>query len=319
MLPPTEARDEVAASPPWVDSDTVYAAAPTGPFYNVRTGVISTEPPSGLRANGERRKSAPTCGAWALPFASPPQLLPAELIPAAPAAGVCNPGMMLTPDVERWGARTLLFTAPHGINLARDEKPEHLPEDFTTYLARAWAAHTGGVSVSWGGAALQWSDEFEQPLPGARDPNYLTEQEAAANVWVVALGALSTGRGMHVDVHGKADRAGECDCDVGVGALRAEHGDSAADAFADAVSGALRRALAPEFSVDSRPRLQGRWRSVPRRTLTQSSARLGFWPLQLEVGYALRRALGRDRALCARVADAVLACASTCASPSSTS
>ena len=72
--------------------------------------------------------------------------------------------------------------------------------------------------------------------------------------------------------------------------------------------------LTPEgFTVDARPRLQGCWRSVPRRTLTQSSASLGFEvPLQLEIGYSLRRALGRDRALCTRVAQAFVACAPAC-------
>ena len=32
------------------------------------------------------------------------------------------------PDVEIWGAEGPTFTAPHGVNLLRDGKPEHLPE-----------------------------------------------------------------------------------------------------------------------------------------------------------------------------------------------
>ena len=47
----------------------------------------------------------------------------------------------------------LVFTAPHGINLLRDGRPEHLPEDFTSYIAKAWAARARGASVCWGGAA----------------------------------------------------------------------------------------------------------------------------------------------------------------------
>jgi hypothetical protein len=134
---------------------------------------------------------------------------------------------------------------------------------------------------------------------------------------------------LHVDVHGKADREGEADLDVGVGALRAHTGcDGLADTVAGLLADALRAALAagcaadvatpagaggPEgFSVDARPRLQGCWRSVPRRTLTQSSARLGYVPVQLELGYRLRRALGRDRGLCTRVAAAFTECAPLC-------
>ena len=83
----------------------------------------------------------------------------------------------------------LVFTAPHGINLLRDGRPEHLPEDFTSYIAKAWAAQARGASVCWGGAALAWCTRNQRALPGARDPNYLTEAEADAqsNAWVRAL------------------------------------------------------------------------------------------------------------------------------------
>ena len=293
----------------------------------------------------------------------------------------------------------LVFTAPHGINLLRDGRPEHLPEDFTSYIAKAWAAQARGASVCWGGAALAWCTRNQRALPGARDPNYLTEAEADAqsNAWVRALhdlklslppppsdlegthaarckppldmseaeaeaeaGAGADARpapliqGFHVDVHGKADRAGEADLDVGVGALRASFGDEIADRVADVVAEALWAALerggagggaggggaggggaggggaggggaggdaagdgepvqaASTMSVDARPRLQGCWRSVPRWTLTQSSVRLGFVSVQLEMGYGLRRALARDRILCAHLADAFVECAPAC-------
>ena len=147
---------------------------------------------------------------------------------------------------------------------------------------------------------------------------------------MAALTNLPTPRGLHVDVHGKADRVGEADLDVGVGALRAHCGDAIADTVAHTVANALRAALAfcgaAEFgkstkadgsqgrgyTVDAQPRLQGCWRSVPRRTLTQSSVRLGYIPVQLELGYHLRRALGRDRELCKRVGEAFVECALGC-------
>ena len=101
-----------------------------------------------------------------------------------------------------------------------------------------------------------------------------------------------------------------------------------ADTVADILANELRATLAnacaagattssgpddpPGFSVDARPRLQGCWRSVPRRTLTQSSALLGYIPVQLELGYRLRKALGRDHELCKRVATAFVACEPRC-------
>lgn len=302
-------------APAWTDSDSWYAIdddSVATPFFNARTGGSSTAAPDGMRqtpGGRERRRSSAQSGAWAVPFQRPPPQLPAALAP--PCSSGSAPADLLALDVEKFGCQPLLFTAPHCVNLARDGKPEHMPEDFTAYLARAWAAHAQGTSICWNLAAREWCVAHETALPGARDPNYLTATEAEdGNRWVRALDALEP-RGMHLDVHGKGDRADEADLDVGVGALRFHSGDVAADAVADAVAGTLRDVL-PEFRVDARPKLQGCWRSVPRRTLTQSSSRLGFVPIQLELGYALRRALGRDRTLCMRVASAFAACAPGC-------
>ena len=318
-----------------MDGDTWFAVCVAGgsgarQYINVRTGTASNAPPSGCFADGRRRRSAAASGPWAVPFTSPPPELPSELRHTH-GCGYGGPGRAartsfpssaasrtwLHPAVEVFGSEAgagVVFTAPHGINLERDGKPEHLPEDFTSYLARAWAAHTKGVSLSWGLAALAHCCDFETPLPGgARDPNYLLESEAPGNEWVRALRELPRTRGLHVDVHGKADREGEGACDVGTGALRAAVGDEAADAVAAVMAEALAEVLSPlGYTVDRKPRLQGRWRSVPRLTLTQSSSRLCYVPVQLELGYALRRALGRDPGLCRRTADAFLACAPAC-------
>ena len=85
---------------------------------------------------------------------------------------------LLTPVFERWGSGPL-FTAPHGVNVSRDGCADHLPEDFTTFLARTWAADTAGCSVVWSSAALALCAATEAPVPGARDPNYLLAAEAA--------------------------------------------------------------------------------------------------------------------------------------------
>jgi len=75
-----------------------------------------------------------------------------------------------------------------------------------------------------------------------------------------------------------------------------------------------RRRAHPTQTVYAHPfrRLQGCWRSVERRSLTQSSARLGYAPIQLELSYRLRRALGRDRQLCEQVAAAFAASEPAC-------
>lgn len=292
-------------SEPWVHSDTWYRIAGPERFLNVRTGVLSDTVPDGTH-NGTRRRSSADSGTWSVPFQTPPPELPAEL--ALPlAVNVQDQELVL---VEAFGTSDLTFTAPHGVNLERDGKPEHLPEDFTAYLARAWAAHTGGLALSWPFAALEWCAHHEKPLPGARDPNYLTFDEAAGNAWVRAL-KLHRLRGLHVDVHGKADRDGEASCDVGVGALRAGKSHKTAEAVVNMLASALQGVLtARGFSVDSAPRLQGCWRSVPRQTLTQSSCKLGYTPVQLELGYALRRELGRDRRFCLQMAEVFRECAS---------
>ena len=316
---------------PWVDSDSWYRIG-SEHFYNTRTGVVQRDPPSLFREDGTtRRRSAPSEGPWALPFGNSEsaRALPQGLLPPMGTD-------MLVPDCEIFGAgRTpVVFTAPHGVCVARDGKPDHLPEDFTTYLARAWAFHAEGTSVAWPATACAWVTRHEAPLPAARDPNYLTADEADANLWVAALAAASPTadgarsirgergehisahsiRGLHVDVHGKRDdHARECDCDIGVGAMRELAGDEAADALAAALRPALEGALEPAgFRVDGAPRLQGMWRTVPRRTLTQSAARLGYAAVQLELGYRLRRALGRNPALCKRVGDALASSVVAC-------
>ena len=387
--PPASNESSSMRDRPWVDSDTWYAlsaAAETSHlFFNARTGTVREGPPDGLR-DGIRLRSAPSSGRWAVPPTAPLPELPATVFAPGECAELLAPEISIFEDGDRLGcaasdiSRRLIFSSPHGVNLARDGKPEHLPEDFTAYLAKAWAAHAQGLSLCWNQPALAWCAQHEKPLPEAvrsaqliacsslwhlasctrpcaatrglhlstplcahtshlrvldslpplqRDPNYLTEAEADHNPWVAALASIpARARGMHVDVHGKADRAGEADLDVGVGALRAYGGDVIADTVADILANELRATLAnacaagattssgpddpPGFSVDARPRLQGCWRSVPRRTLTQSSALLGYIPVQLELGYRLRKALGRDHELCKRVATAFVACEPRC-------
>ena len=113
------------------------------------------------------------------------------------------------------------------------------------------------------------------------------------------------------DANISRDRKGEGGCDVGVGACRSISGDAAADALAAILHARLQEAL-PEYVIDPRPRLQGCWRSVPRYSLTQSTAALGYASVQMELGYTLRRDLARDPALLKRMAAAFLECAPAC-------
>lgn len=245
----------------WLYADTWYAC--DGQFLNARTGEVSVAAPDGLRPNGVRGKSAATAGSWAVPFTSPPPMLPPGL--ASREDGEAG-ALDIEPHVESFGlgpSPSPLFTAPHGVALCRDGCREHLPEDFTTYLALALAEQASGRSITWGASARGWSVAHEAPLPNARDPNYLTEEECESNAWVDCVrgddGASRRRRprGLHVDLHGKADREGEGDVDVGVGACRAAFGDAAADVVAATLHSALTEALdGTGFAVDATPRLQ---------------------------------------------------------------
>ena len=85
------------------------------------------------------------------------------------------------------------------------------------------------------------------------------------------------------------------------------HGVAEAEAVALCVQRALQEVL-PDFSVDPKPRLQGCWRSVPRMSLTQSSTAMDYASVQLEIGYRLRRTLGRDARRRLLVVAALAAC-----------
>lgn len=307
-----------------MNSDTWYAFAPvagSSVYMNARTGTVQRSPPDGMRSltnryPGQRRRSAATSGPWAVPFIVQPPVLPQELrlpppLSEDPETALTPNASMLEPLLETWGTGTgPLFTAPHGVNLERDNCAPHLPEDFTTFLGRSWAASVNGQSVTWDLGALSFCTAFEVPLPGARDPNYLSEAETDTNAWVSVLRS-SAQRGLHVDVHGKRDIEGEADCDLGLGACRFVHGDHVADQVVATLHEALLEALSG-YKVDTRPRLQGRWRSVPRQSLTQASTALGYVSVQLELGYRLRRQLGRDRTLSMRFAAALARCAPSC-------
>eukprot|EP00933_Yihiella_yeosuensis_P064064 TRINITY_DN67402_c0_g1_i1.p1 TRINITY_DN67402_c0_g1~~TRINITY_DN67402_c0_g1_i1.p1 ORF type:complete len:362 (+),score=60.63 TRINITY_DN67402_c0_g1_i1:79-1164(+) len=302
---------------PWLESDTWYLLQCQSCFWNARTGVAQQEEPSNLRNDGCKRRSAPVSGPWAVPFlkTQPPPVLqlqrltrPLELKDSA----------MHEPVVESWGSQTgPIFTAPHSVCLARDDHPPHLPEDFTHFLARVWATETQGTNICWSLGAHRFSEAQEAPLPYARDPNFLTFEERHTNDWVRSFCKLHRQADkfiecFHVDVHGKRDRPGEGDCDIGVGACRHAYGDAAAEAVVKILEKALEAALRGKYKVDPRPRLQGRWRSVPRLSLTQSSTMLGHVAVQIELGYQLRRALCRDMHLCLRVANAFSDSAADC-------
>ncbi|KAL1523592.1 hypothetical protein AB1Y20_018528 [Prymnesium parvum] len=295
--------------PPWLESDTWYLCRET--FWNARTGVIQQQPPDGLRVDGHTRKrSAPRCGPWAVPFVCPPPRLDDRFSPPS----LEPPKAYTQLEVHCVGdRRSPVFTAPHSINLARDGCKAHLPEDFTSFIAAALAVFTQGCSVTWGAAAQLRSDELEAPFAGLRDPNYLTAEEERENEWVGALRRLRSESKcmLHVDVHGKRDREGEAACDVGVGACRAHWGDRAAEALAAALHCSLKEAL-PAYAVDPRPKLQGCWRSVPRRSLTQCATSLGYVAVQLELSYSFRRDLARDLKLLEAMAGALTTCPHPC-------
>ena len=175
------------------------------------------------------------------------------------------------------------------------------------YLARAWAARVEGASLSWSLRALE-SGASGMRRRCARDPNYLTVGEAdATHGW--SRSVVSSRREVHVDVHGKGGprRRGR----LRRGRRRAEGGAGRRGRSGRRRGDERSEALAPR--TRSTDRAQRCWRSVPRRTLT-GSARLGYEvPLQLELGYKLRRAsLGSQSRRSREVADAFVACSPSC-------
>lgn len=246
------------------------------------------------------------------------------------------------------GSQPVLVTAPHNIFLRRDGQPAHVMEEYTTLIAQRIARQLHGTCLSWSRSEqyrseLSWSlarhrghddtdgDPGEFLDPRNRDPNYLSADELAQNLWFQQMSRLAEkwretlGRGcrtLHVDVHGCKDppctpshltvglAAMRHEADSGRGLLSPARVEAFSVALESELSAALRgldlrprstlvRVLAPDLMAaeDEIERLSGAWPPSVKR-LTQSQQAVTFarftHSCQLEMSKALRRILFRD-------------------------
>ena len=158
-----------------------------------------------------------------------------------------------------------LFTAPHGVFVPRDDAA-HVPEEWTTHIARTLARHARGFSATWGEPERAYSRLLRRADDEAfaDDPNCVARADARDAAWGLAIehidAAMRDGEGrevaspsvarprLHVDVHGRRDPStggreiGFGDCDVGTAAL-----EEAAPALGARTRAALARELRAFF------------------------------------------------------------------------
>jgi len=221
------------------------------------------------------------------------------------------------------GARgaAVLFTAPHGLWLHRDDHEDHKPEDYTSFLARDLAATAGALSLTWSQAEIDKSKQRSNPDELNRDPNYLSVAEHSTNAWNGALAAHSAAHSAGVgqdpaykvlfDIHGRRDyhkKLGndDSDIDIGLGAMRQRH-PQLANYIAESMQQVLQEAVGRKWKVNGFPQLQGCWPAhLGRLTLTQQAVALEVVAIQLELSLKFRKELNHNRTLRHRVADVLV-------------
>ena len=181
-------------------------------------------------------------------------------------------------DVSCHGPAPIVFTAPHTLELHRDDEPNHKPEDYTGTLALRFAEAAGGACITWSQAERGRVRATGAACASNRDPNYLRDDELPRSPWFAALrtcrerlrplwseggamggaagGAAGGGGGgggggaglgvpLHVDVHGIRDPpAHRADCMVGSAAMRRHLGCGATDVLLTRVEARLLPLLA---------------------------------------------------------------------------
>eukprot|EP00927_Polykrikos_kofoidii_P073766 TRINITY_DN69795_c0_g1_i1.p1 TRINITY_DN69795_c0_g1~~TRINITY_DN69795_c0_g1_i1.p1 ORF type:complete len:243 (+),score=39.09 TRINITY_DN69795_c0_g1_i1:78-806(+) len=195
------------------------------------------------------------------------------------------------------GSMPILFTAPHGIAVARDGHGMHKQELHTTSLAKAFAAAVGGCTATWCDESCRTACDARN-----RDPNFLLTDELESNAWNAVLQshlAHFGGDCAHVDVHGRRDPGADndqSDCDVGIMPML-QLGDAAlAESLRSNLEISLRAVLRElGFVVNANPTLHGFWPLASGRwTLSMQGVRHSLRSVQLELSLRLRKALQED-------------------------
>lgn len=224
------------------------------------------------------------------------------------------------PWAPPWTKCKLLFTAPHSLPLCRVGHQAHLPEKYTSFLARALAEVVGGAYLTWSAKEnVRARDAYRyggEPDLSNTDPNFTHKDFLRENPWTRNLREVKSlfGPGrpcLHVDLHGCRDPTSTEGSHLVVGLRAMEFGGRSL--FAEELRQALRFTFAVALkglSVNVRPlkQLTGAL-SDDRRTLTQQSLTLegGAWTcsMQLEMSRFLRKKLSFDKELRALMAQAI--------------
>lgn len=224
------------------------------------------------------------------------------------------------PSPPPWTSAAVLFSAPHSLRLPREGHRHHIPEAYTSHLARDFAQIVGGAFLTWSQREEARVRELHravgEPDPTNQDPNYTHVDDAPESAWARNLqevrGLFGPGRRcLHVDLHGCKDPGtdGGSHLVVGLRAMEFAH-RSGVEELRTALLATLSFALRG-ISINARPlrQLTGAWDN-DRRTLSQQSLSEagGAWTqaVQLEMSRCLRNRLARSRVLRSMVARAIV-------------
>ena len=238
----------------------------------------------------------------------------------------------------------LLFTAPHGLKLKRGTGPSqsarnHAREQYTSELVLKLSAKFAEHRLAQAAVTPSSSASAEvvaAPLasfmvwnyktaavddPRNMDPNFLTRRTAVHSPWHSCLHAWKAANGfgstercpqlMHVDVHGKMDRAESMAIDVGMLPMEEEGclEPRAVELIRSRLAKELRAAFKGRSAVSSKsgrniaitveedPVLHGYWGEDTMMTMSHQGALLGATAVQFELPNAVRKLLMADGAL----------------------
>eukprot|EP00747_Dinoflagellata_sp_TGD_P102991 gnl/TRDRNA2_/TRDRNA2_168822_c0_seq1.p1 gnl/TRDRNA2_/TRDRNA2_168822_c0~~gnl/TRDRNA2_/TRDRNA2_168822_c0_seq1.p1 ORF type:complete len:913 (+),score=172.26 gnl/TRDRNA2_/TRDRNA2_168822_c0_seq1:173-2911(+) len=211
------------------------------------------------------------------------------------------------PDSPPWTSRRILFTAPHSLPLRREGHKPHVPEAYTSYLAREFANVVGGACLTWTQREEQRARAFfkqhsGQPDITNKDPNYTPRDALADSPWTRSLRDIHTRWPpdrpcLHVDLHGCKDPSpsGGSHLVVGLRAMELKGRKGQAEDLRKLLHKTLAVALRG-VSVNMRPQKQLTGAiDEDQYTLTQQSLETEggsfAWSMQLEMSRRLREKL----------------------------
>jgi len=214
----------------------------------------------------------------------------------------------------------ILFTAPHSLALCREGHRPHVPEAYTSRLARHFADDLGGAFLTWTQKEeRRANDHFKSngvPDPTNKDPNFTPRSDLTSSPWTRNLreieGLWPPNRPcLHVDLHGCKDPgpSGGSHLVVGLGAMEREVHERA-EHFRNALHKTFAAALRG-ISINVRPQTQLTGALENNRcTLTQQSLSEeggGWtWSVQLEMSRTLRKLLIKKKEVRILMAQAIL-------------